>query len=658
MRRIRNRHLFLLDAIGLALIPFGLFALRAERMSWTAVDLGIASGYALFAVPTQLAVYVAFGIYRRLWRYASVGEMQLILFASIVAAIATFAEGVWLLPLLAAPARVPLSIWFNGAVLSGAVLLGSRLYVRIGGWKTVRRNMAGSESRVLIAGAGSAGQMILKEMLTTPDLHMHPVGFVDDDETKHGLHIGNHPVLGSLADTPKLVRDHEVGEIVIAMPKAPGNVIRQVVRAALDAGIPARTVPGMYEILSGRVRVNALRDVQIEDLLRREPVKTDLAQVAALASDKSVIVTGAGGSIGSELCRQLARLGPKCLILLGHGENSIFDVLHELRPKFPTLQIVPVVADVRDRRRIFQIFEDRRPFAVFHAAAHKHVPLMEENVIEAVTNNVMGTRNLVDAAVEFHVEHFVLISTDKAVRPTNVMGATKRVAEHVVRAAAMRHKKNFVAVRFGNVLGSRGSVVPTFVKQIRDGGPVTITHPEMRRFFMTIPEAVQLVLQAGAMGRGGELFMLDMGEPVRVVDLARDLIRLSGLEEGTDIEIHVTGIRRGEKLYEEMFFSDEIAAPTTHPKVLRARNHSLEAINEGLINDLTLAAESGAGEETLREMLKCVVPDFVPMSLEAASEPTPSAGVPLHAWDESFKRRTGSAGDVIPLRRRSGEMQG
>jgi FlaA1/EpsC-like NDP-sugar epimerase len=339
-------------------------------------------------------------------------------------------------------------------------------------------------------------------------------------------------------------------------------------------------------------------------------VETDLASVAALATGETVLVTGAGGSIGSELCRQIARLAPDRLVLVGHGENSIFDVLHELQGAFPDIEVTPVIADVRDRGRIGHIFRQFHPHAVFHAAAHKHVPLMEENVVEAITNNIIGTRNVVDAAVECGTRHFVLISTDKAVRPTSVMGATKRIAELIVHRAAVTNRRNFVSVRFGNVLGSRGSVVPTFLKQIRAGGPVTVTHPEMRRYFMTIPEAVQLVLQAGALGRGGEVFVLDMGEPVRVVDLATDLIRLSGLEVGRDVQISFTGMRPGEKLYEEMFFGGEHVTPTNHAKVLRANNMTLDFDIEPILSELHVASEQAGNDDRIRVLLHKLVPGF------------------------------------------------
>jgi FlaA1/EpsC-like NDP-sugar epimerase len=410
------------------------------------------------------------------------------------------------------------------------------------------------------------------------------------------------------------VSQYDIDEIVIAMPRAPGRIVRRVVKAALQAGAKTRTIPGMYDILSGRVTVASLREVEIQDLLRRDPIQTDLQQVRSLATGETVLVTGAGGSIGSELCRQLARLEPAQILLLGHGENSIFDIELELAEAYPNLTLVPLIADVRDRERMRRVIQQYQPYAVFHAAAHKHVPLMEGNLAEAITNNVLGTRNVAELSAELGVEHLVLISTDKAVRPTNVMGATKRVAEQIVQDIAESHRRNFVAVRFGNVLGSRGSVVPTFLRQIQSGGPVTVTHPEMRRYFMTIPEAVQLVLQAGAIGKGGEVFVLNMGEPVKILDLATDLIRLSGLEVGTDIEIRFTGTRPGEKLYEELFFSSENAYPTDHPKVLRAKNGSLPPGLASVIDVLIDGAHRGWSDEALRALLVKLVPDFSPQT--------------------------------------------
>lgn len=571
--------------------------------------------YLMLSVPTRLAIFYSFGLYRRLWRHASVGELRRISAAAATAAAACAFIGFVMMPgLRITETRVPISVVFMDSFLAAAAIALPRLLARIGlrGALTFnkRRRRDDRGKPVLIVGAGRAGKLVVKEMLDTSSLGFDPIGFVDDDASLHKHVLCDLPIMGPLSDIKEIVERHGIAEIVIAMPSAPGAVIRRVVRAALDCGIPTLTVPNLSEAMFRSNGAGSLREVQIGDLLRRDAIETDLAAVAALATGETVLVTGAGGSIGSELCRQLARLAPAKLVLLGHGENSIFDIYQELLGAYPAITIVPVIADVRDRPRLAKIVAFHRPHAVFHAAAHKHVPLMEENVVEAVTNNVAGTKNVVDAALESGVEHFVLISTDKAVRPTSVMGATKRVAEEIVQQAAARCNRNFGAVRFGNVLGSRGSVVPTFLRQIRAGGPVSITHPEMQRYFMTIPEAVQLVLQAGALGEGSEVFVLDMGEPVRIMDLATDLIRLSGLEVEKDVKIQITGVRPGEKLYEEMFFGAEHVVPTHHAKVLRARDHSVPVDSARKIDRLIAMAEEGATDDELRRMIKSLVPDF------------------------------------------------
>ncbi|HET7240612.1 MAG TPA: nucleoside-diphosphate sugar epimerase/dehydratase, partial [Gemmatimonadales bacterium] len=541
---------------------------------------------------------------------AGVAELEHILVATAISASLSTLLGAAVLPGLAlTPLRVPLSVLFiDGCLSAGAVAL-PRLFIRLLGRRSQWRRLEAAR-RVLIVGAGAAGEVIVKELLSHPQLGLNPIGFVDDDRSKHGHRLCDLPVFGALSAIKDLVLRYDVEEVIIAMPRAPGGVVREVVRAAMEAGVKTRTVPGIFDIISGRVAVASLRQVEIQDLLRREPIQTDLEQVRVLATGETVMVTGAGGSIGSELCRQLARLEPAQVLVMGHGENSIFDVMAELTERYPNVTCVPIIGDVRDRERMRLIFERYRPYAVFHAAAHKHVPLMEENMAEAVTNNVLGTKNIAELSAEFGVEHLVLISTDKAVRPTNVMGATKRVAEQIVQEIAETHGRNFVAVRFGNVLGSRGSVVPTFLRQIEAGGPVTVTHPEMRRYFMTIPEAVQLVLQAGAIGKGGEVFVLDMGEPVKILDLATDLIRLSGLEVGTDIEIRFSGSRPGEKLYEELFFDSESALPTGHPKVLRAKNGVLPIGLSTVVDLLVDGARRGWSDDQLRNLLGRLVPDF------------------------------------------------
>ena len=613
LKSLRNRHLFAADTLSVIAATLLAFLVRFEDPQWISDNLRLVGFYLLLSVPLRLAIFFAVGMYRRLWRHASVGELKPILFAAVGGGAACVLIGLVVLPVFNITAtRVPFSVVFIDTLLSGALVALPRLMARIHRHGFTRRRRDDMGKRVLIAGAGDAGKLVVKELFATRQLGLEPIGFVDSDATKHGHTLAGLPVFGPLAHIPEIVERLGVAEIIIAMPSAPGTVIRQVVRAALACGIPTRTVPSLPEIISRQGNATGLREVEIQDLLRRDPVETDLAAVAELATSETVLITGAGGSIGAELCRQLARLAPNRLILLGHGENSIFDIFQELSLSFPDIDITPVIADVRDRQRIAHIFQLYRPHAVFHAAAHKHVPLMEDNVLEAVTNNVAGTRNVVDAAVEANVQHFVLISTDKAVRPTSVMGATKRIAEQLVQHAASKHHRNFVSVRFGNVLGSRGSVVPTFLRQIRAGGPVTVTHPEMRRYFMTIPEAVQLVLQAGALGRGGEVFVLDMGEQIRVVDIATDLIRLSGLEVGADIEIKFTGVRPGEKLYEEMFFTAENVLPTDHPKVLRARNGLLAEGTIRRIDALSKTTDAGRPEDEVRKLLQTLVPDFHP----------------------------------------------
>jgi FlaA1/EpsC-like NDP-sugar epimerase len=628
LKSLRNRHLFVADALAVIVAPLVAFLVRFEQLRWISDNLRLVGLYLLLSIPLRLLIFYAAGMYRRLWRHASVGELRPIAVAALGGGVVAGLVGLVVLPVFHLTAtRVPFSVVFIDTLLSGALIALPRLMVRVTRQGSMRRRRDESGKRVLIAGAGDAGKLVVKELFATSQLGLEPIGFVDSDASKHGHMLAGLPVFGPLAHIPEIVERFGVAEIIIAMPSAPGTVIRQVVRAALSCGIPTRTVPSLPEIISRQGNATGLREVEIQDLLRRDAVETDLAAVAELATSETVLITGAGGSIGSELCRQLARLAPARLVLLGHGENSIFDIFQELTLSFPDVAIMPVIADVRDRNRIFHIFQQHRPHAVFHAAAHKHVPLMEDNVLEAVTNNVAGTRNVVDAAIETNVQHFVLISTDKAVRPTSVMGATKRIAEQLVQHAATKHHRNFVSVRFGNVLGSRGSVVPTFLRQIRAGGPVTVTHPEMRRYFMTIPEAVQLVLQAGALGRGGEVFVLDMGEQIRVVDIATDLIRLSGLEVGTDIEITFTGVRPGEKLYEEMFFTAENVLPTDHPKVLRARNGLLADGTIRRIEALTRATDTGRPEDEIRKLLQTLVPDFHPHGASAHEDELRSESV-------------------------------
>jgi FlaA1/EpsC-like NDP-sugar epimerase len=561
------------------------------------------------AVPIKILVLIGLGLYRRLWRYASVTDLEMLIAAAIACAAVDALLGVFgLYALGLIPGRLSYAVILLDSCLSGVAIAIPRLTIRVLA-RRERRSFHEADRRTIVVGAGVAGGMIVRELVENSQLRMVPVALLDDDPRKHGLRLHNVPVLGSLRSLEKVASAVAATDVVIAMPSAPGLAIREVVREARAAGLGTRTVPGLYELLSGEKRVNALRQIEIQDLLRREPIKTDIEQVASLVRDKVVMVTGAGGSIGSELCRQLARLEPRMIVALGRGENSIFELLQELNRYFPDVPVRPIIADVRDHTRMASVIGTQRPYSVFHAAAHKHVPLMEANVAEAVLNNVLGTQNVVTLCAEHDVQHFVLISTDKAVRPTSVMGATKRVAEHLVHQSALQRKSGYVSVRFGNVLGSRGSVVPTFMRQIADGGPVTITHPDMTRYFMTIPEAVQLVLQAAALGDHGEVFVLDMGEPVRVYDLAIDLIRLSGLEPDADIEVRFTGARPGEKLYEELFFKGAHMVPTDHPKILRARDSGSED-SLGDINELIRAARENRSAGEIRRLIVRLVPEY------------------------------------------------
>jgi FlaA1/EpsC-like NDP-sugar epimerase len=606
---LRNRAFFAFDILLLPLAAVVAFSARFEG-PWQADTERALRVFILTAVPLKLLLLFALGLYRRLWRYASVTDLEMLIAgAGACAAVDVVLGTVGLRVVGLLPGRLSYAVILLDACLSALVIALPRLAVRVVA-RHQRRTRDDTFRRTIVVGAGVAGGMIVRELVENAQLGMVPVGILDDDPRKHGMRLHNVRVLGPLSALEKAASSIVATDVVIAMPSAPGRTIREVVRAARTAGLVTRTVPGLYEILSGEKRVNALRQIEIQDLLRREPIKTDLKQVASLVSDRVVMVTGAGGSIGSELCRQLARLEPRRIVAVGRGENSIFELVQELTRLFPDVAVQPVIADVRDYTRMESVISLHRPYSVFHAAAHKHVPLMEANVAEAVLNNVLGTQNVVRLCDQYEVKHFVLISTDKAVRPTSVMGATKRAAEHVVHDAAVRRKSGYVSVRFGNVLGSRGSVVPTFLRQIAEGGPVTITHPDMTRYFMTIPEAVQLVLQAAALGDHGEVFVLDMGEPVRVLDLAVDLIRLSGLEPGADIEVHFTGARPGEKLFEELFFKGAHVVPTDHPKILRARDSESADDTLETIATLIQAASENRSASHIRRLLTRLIPEY------------------------------------------------
>ncbi|MHA6533621.1 polysaccharide biosynthesis protein [Paenibacillus sp. BAC0078] len=544
---------------------------------------------------------IYFGLYRRMWQYASIGEIISVIKAIVVGAVLSFTVAFIVLP-----ERVPFSIEVRAMETILLLVGGVRFF-----WRVVssdRINNKDTETHTLIVGAGDCGILIAKEMMGPSFAHTRLVGFIDDSADKYHLSILGVPVLGNRYDIPRIAKEREIHEIIIAMPSVSKTEISEIINLAKATGAKLKIIPALNDLIAGKISVKKLRDVSVEDLLGREPIIADLNSILGYVHNKTVLVTGAGGSIGSELCRQIAPFTPGKLLILGHGENSIYTIEMELRKSFPDLNIVTVIADVQDRTRMMEVFQDHNPQVVFHAAAHKHVPLMERNPGEAIKNNVFGTRNVADCADKFGTERFVLISSDKAVNPTSVMGATKRIAEMYVQSLNTTSPTKFSAVRFGNVLGSRGSVIPAFKQQIAAGGPVTVTHPEMVRYFMTIPEAVQLVIQSGSFANGGEVFVLDMGQPVKILTLAEDLITLSGYEPYKDIEITFTGIREGEKLYEELLTAEENLGSTQHDRIFIGR--------PDVISQNQLELELKRLERVLAEdgdAIRAVINQIVPM---------------------------------------------
>ncbi|PIC68037.1 hypothetical protein CSV78_04395 [Sporosarcina sp. P16a] len=501
-----------------------------------------------------------FGLYRKAWTYASIGELRSIVVAVSLSILVVAVVQYLLTQNISIRALV--ITWMLHVLLIG----GSRLSWRVAGGRKIKAHDVKME-RTIIIGAGQAGIMIARQILNNPRHGMRPVAFIDDDPMKQGLEIYGIRVCGGTEDIQQYVNRYEADKIVIAIPSMDKRKMALLMKKCVETSITTQTIPLIEDLITGKVSIQDVRDVKIEDLLGRDEVQLDLQAIKGKLQDKTILITGAGGSIGSEICRQVAEFKPKKLILLGHGENSIYTIDMELRQKLSNeIEIVPVIADVQDRNRIFDVVSEQKPDVIYHAAAHKHVPLMEDNPMEAVKNNIFGTKNVAEAAELFGVSYFVFVSTDKAVNPPNIMGATKRFAEMIIQNLAKNSHTKFAAVRFGNVLGSRGSVVPLFRRQIADGGPITVTDPEMTRYFMTIPEASRLVIQAGVLAQGGEVFVLDMGEPVKIVDLARNLIKLSGYEED-DIGICYSGIRPGEKLYEELMNESERQTDTVFPKI-------------------------------------------------------------------------------------------
>lgn len=548
----------------------------------------------------QLCANWFFGVYRRLWRYTGLTEvMELGVAVMVVTTIIFVARAVGLLAV--EENHLSYGIIFVNAGVSLLFLCGPRIARRLMTEHNQRTHWRQpTRKRALVVGAGDAGQMVLRELSQRMDMATDVVGLIDDDPGKLRKRIGNVTVFGATSELPKFIENLFIDQVVIAMPSAAPHEIRRIVEICREAEVETRILPGLFELIDGKVSVNQLREVSLEDLLGRDPVKLDTDSIAQYIAGRSVLVTGAGGSIGSELCRQIIRFKPDKLILLGKGENSIFSIQQELARKADIPEIVCIIADIRDVGRMSGVFDKHKPQVVFHAAAHKHVPLMEANVSEAVANNVFGTKVVAELSAAHKVETFVLVSSDKAVNPTSVMGATKRVAELVVQDLARLTDTKYVAVRFGNVLASRGSVIPLWKQQIAQGGPVTVTHPEATRYFMLIPEAVQLILQAGALGSGGEIFVLDMGKPVKILDLANDLIRFSGLSPGVDIEVEFIGMRPGEKLYEELLMEEEGLMQTTYEKIFVGQPTTIDREGFKTVVDRLKAGITRGDDRSLR----------------------------------------------------------
>jgi FlaA1/EpsC-like NDP-sugar epimerase len=578
-----------------------------------------------FVVVLKLALFAAFGLYSKLWRFVDQAD-----FESIVKAVAVSSFALIGLSFLFSPGDVdpPRGVIALDFLLTLALVAGARFAVRALVERKLRRPLVQrAASEVLIVGAGNGGQQVAMELRRNPELSTAVIGFVDDDPRKQGMVVGGHRVHGRVDDLPRVLDDTKPDEVVIAIPSAPGMLRQKVVTACRERNIPVRTLPTTFELLSrGTNLLRQVREVQVEDVLGREPVRVEVDRVGAYLIGQVVLVTGAGGSIGSELCRQIARVKPKRIVLVDHGENNLFEIRRELEDDRHFGNLVAVLADCKDATRMGELFDAERPSVVFHAAAYKHVPLMEENPVEAVRNNAVATRIVAAAAGESGAERFILVSTDKAVAPATVMGASKALAEWAIEAAQNRyHGTRFAAVRFGNVLGSSGSVVPIFRRQIAAGGPVTVTDEAMTRYFMTIPEAVQLIIRSGDLTTGSQVFVLEMGDPVRIVDLARNMIRLSGKEPDVDIAVEIVGRRPGEKIHEELFDPGERPQPTPAEKIVAAVRPRLDpewvegafARIEELVYNGDAAALASAVAELSAERALAAVP---------AETPTPSDG--------------------------------
>ena len=608
-KTFKNLMLVILDVIAIICSFYVAFYLRFDgdlfgKQAFPYFVTCVRSMSAIIVI--KIIVFYFFKLYKSLWSYASIEEVLQVLLASLGANCAIF------LYMLLNSLSLPRSIYILTMILDMILICGIRFSYRVLRKLRFRTNIYKNRKtykKVMIIGAGEASALVIKELKNSKYLNSRAVVAIDDDIKKLGKRINGVPILGTRYNVLKLAEEHNIDEIIIAIPSADNSQIREIVEECSKSKCKLRILPGMYELIDGKVSINKIRDVQIKDLLGREPIKVDLQEMSSYISNKVILVTGGGGSIGSELCRQIADIEPKQLLILDIYENNAYDIQNELLRKYPELKLQVIIASIRDRKRMEEIFDTYRPNVVFHAAAHKHVPLMEDNPQEAIKNNVFGTLNVAECADIYGVEKFVLISTDKAVNPTNIMGATKRITEMIVQSLSKISETEYVAVRFGNVLGSNGSVIPLFKKQIEKGGPVTVTHPEITRFFMTIPEAVQLVIQAGAMAKGGEIFVLDMGEPVKILELAENLIRLLGYEPYQDIDISFVGLRPGEKLYEELLLTEEGLLETKNNKIFIGQPLDIN-YTELMVQLDKLRKVSYDNKEAIIKQIKHIVPTY------------------------------------------------
>ena len=595
--------LFITDIVTIVIVAFISLFIRFDGHIEPQYSNQMVDALPLLLISYML-MFLIMHLYTRICRYAGMREVLAVFVATTIGT-ALFYSSMFVFG-KSLPRSVYFITWF---LTTGAVGMGRMLLHYVALHYSSGDDGESGQVNTLIIGAGDAGATIAREIERYHKRSRRVIGYVDDDMFKHNRLMNGFRILGNREDIPALVAKYKVEEIIIAMPSVKRDIIQEIMEICSPLKCKINILPGMYQLLDDEVLVSHLHPVSIEDLLERDEIQLDTSKVETYLKDKVVLVTGAGGSIGSEICRQVLRVKPKKLLLLGHGENSIYLIHQELRNIAPQDTLVPIIADIRDKNQLEQIFKNYNPDVVFHAAAHKHVPLMEIQPIAAVLNNIYGTRNVADVAGAHGVDRFVMISTDKAVNPTSVMGATKRVAEKVVLGMNHTYDTKFITVRFGNVLGSRGSVIPLFRKQIEAGGPVTVTDPEMTRYFMTIPEASQLVLQAGAMGNGGEVFLLDMGEPVKIVDLAKNMIRLSGFEPNKDIRIEFTGLRPGEKLYEELLTAEEGTNTTTHKKIFEA---ALEDVDQEWLSREIERFDTCKTDIDVINVLQDIIPTYDP----------------------------------------------